>query len=260
MNMNLPALTYEEEKELFRKYKLQDCLKSAEKIVRHHLGLVNSMAHKMRNYNLPHEDLFQEGVIGLMKAVKSYDINRENRFVSYAMIWIRSQMLEFVENNISLVKRVTTHAKSKLFYNLRKHTKHVSLKSTDIKMIAEQYDVSEEDVREMELTLYIPDSSLDVNVEDDSDDTFVDVLVGDEDNQYIISRMEYDKKSMLEECLSILSEKEKKIIEMRYLIDKPIPRKDIGIMFGVSQQAIEQTENVAVKKMKKYFTSNGNVV
>lgn len=257
MNLNLPVLSHDEERILFKRYKQHECLVSAEKIVRHHLGLVNSIAFKLRHYNMPHEDLFQEGVIGLMKAVKSFDITRENRFVSYALVWIRSSMLDFIEKNISNVRRITSHAKSKLFYNLRKHLNYDSSLSPDeITKISEKYNVSEDEVKEMEIALYLPDESINSNLTDDPDSgTFADTFVGDTDNHYLTIRQGLDEYKILNECLGILTEREKSIIEMRYLTDSPKTREEISRKFGTSQQYIAQVENKAIKKMKELYTS-----
>lgn len=258
MNLNLPALTHEEERQLFRKYKHQNCLVSAEKIVRHHLGLVNSIAYKLRHYGLPHEDLFQEGAIGLMKAVKSFDITRENRFVSYAIVWIRSAMLEFVENNISLVRRIKSHATGKLFYNLKKHMQiDHSFSNDEIVDIAKTYNVPETDIRDMEIMLSNPDVSLDrlVDETDEDSNTYSDLLEGPKDNDYIFKRIKEDKARLIETCLEVLDDRERYVIEQRRLIDEPKGLKEIAPELGVTFQNVALIEQKAIQKMKKHFTS-----
>ena len=88
-------------------------------LVLSHLRLVVAVARGYLGYGLPHADLIQEGNIGLMKAVKRFDPERNVRLVSFAIHWIKAEIHEYILRNWRLVKLATTKAQRKLFFNLR---------------------------------------------------------------------------------------------------------------------------------------------
>ena len=77
------------------------------------------IARGYSGYGLSLADLIQEGNIGLMKAVKSFDPDREVRLVSFAVHWIRAEIHNFILRNWRIVRVATTKAQRKLFFNLR---------------------------------------------------------------------------------------------------------------------------------------------
>ena len=115
----LPMLTQEEEQEYARRYRKDNDLEAAGKLVLSHLRLVVSVSRKYLGYGLPHADLIQEGNIGLMKAVKRFDPEQGVRLVSYALHWIKAEIHEYILRNWRMVKVATTKAQRKLFFNLR---------------------------------------------------------------------------------------------------------------------------------------------
>src|SRR5450759_3072381 len=147
----VPMLTPEREHELGVRLKENGDLQAASELVMSHLRLVVSIARNYLGYGLPHADLIQEGNIGLMKAVKRFDPDRGVRLVSFAIHWIKAEIHEFVLRNWRLVKIATTKAQRKLFFNLRSMKKGLEpLKPQQISEIAQQLNVSERDVVDME--------------------------------------------------------------------------------------------------------------
>src|SRR5512140_1207685 len=147
----MPLLTHEEELDLATRFRRDSDLDAARQLVMSHLRVVVSVARGYAGYGLPQADLIQEGNIGLMKAVKRYDPERGVRLVSFALHWIRAEIHEYVLRNWRLVKIATTKAQRKLFFNLRSMKQGLeSLKPQQIKEIARELNVSEQDVVEME--------------------------------------------------------------------------------------------------------------
>src|SRR5207249_4928094 len=103
----LPMLTAEEEYEYAKKFREQNDLEAAGKLVLSHLRLVVSVSRKYLGYGLPHGDLIQEGNIGLMKAVKRFEPEQGVRLVSYALHWIRAEIHEYILKNWRMVKVAT---------------------------------------------------------------------------------------------------------------------------------------------------------
>ena len=93
---SLPILSEEEEKQLFVDFKENNNLDAAKTITLAHLRVVVSVARKYAGYGLPLVDLIQEGNLGLMKAVKKFDIEKGARLVTFALYWIKSEIQEFV--------------------------------------------------------------------------------------------------------------------------------------------------------------------
>ena len=146
-----PVLTHEEELSLATRFKTENDLDAARQLVLSHLRVVVSVARGYAGYGLPQADLIQEGNIGLMKAVKRYDPDRGVRLVSFALHWIRAEIHEYVVRNWRMVKIATTKAQRKLFFNLRSLKQGLEpLKPQQVSEIAQQLNVSEHDVVEME--------------------------------------------------------------------------------------------------------------
>src|SRR5919109_3305640 len=149
-----PMLTAEEERSLALRFRDQNDLDAARQLVLSHLRLVVAVARGYLGYGLPHADLIQEGSIGLMKAVKRFDPDRNVRLVSFAIHWIKAEIHEYILRNWRLVKLATTKAQRKLFFNLRSmKTGLAPLSSKDVKRVAGQLNGKPEGVGEMETLL-----------------------------------------------------------------------------------------------------------
>ena len=110
----VPMLSEEEEKSLARRLRDENDLDAARQLVTSHLRLVIAIARGYLGYGLPHADLIQEGSVGLMKAVKRFDPDRNVRLVSFAIHWIKAEIHEYILRNWRLVKLATTKAQRQL--------------------------------------------------------------------------------------------------------------------------------------------------
>jgi len=116
----IPKLTASEEKELLIDFKVNNNLKAAQKIIMSNLRFVVFYAKKFNGYNLPMLDIIQEGNIGLMRALKNFDINSGVRFITFAFFRIKENIYNYVIDNYRIIKIATTKEQRKLFFNLRK--------------------------------------------------------------------------------------------------------------------------------------------
>ena len=259
----IPFLSEEEEYELGIRLKKNNDLEAAKKLILSHLKLVMKIARSYSGYGLPQSDLVQEGNIGLMKAVKKFDVDRGVRLVSYAMFWIKAEIQEYVVRNWRLVKMATTKAQRKLFFNLR------SLKSTlqplgltEIKAIAKELNVKEEDVREMEFRFNGKESSIDYS-NDDSDEEQFRPIAYLKDSALLPSE-EIEKKETesnnsknLKKALIKLDIRSREIVEARWLKeDRTETLHDLAKKYKVSAERIRQIEKNAMKKIKIFITSS----
>ena len=147
-----PVLSDEEEQRLLLEFKQNGNLQAAQKLITSHLRLAAKIAMTYRSYGLPLADLVSEANIGLMQAVKKFDINKKVRLSTYAIWWIKAAVNDFILRSWSLVKIGTVAAQKKLFYNLNRIKSRLgiyessSLTPENVKKIAQELVVDEKDV------------------------------------------------------------------------------------------------------------------
>ncbi|MDO4232299.1 MAG: RNA polymerase sigma factor RpoH [Lautropia sp.] len=256
----LPMLSAEEETQLARDFRDRQDVNAARTLVTSHLRLVVSVARQYLGYGLPHADLIQEGNIGLMKAVKRFDPDRSVRLVSFALHWIKAEIHEYILKNWRLVKVATTKAQRKLFFNLRSMKKNLdTLTPEAVTDIADQLNVREQDVTEMEMRMSGQEVALEPVGEDDDTPSFgpaAYLAAPDSDPSDIIEARQKDwlHAEGLSNALSSLDERSRKIIESRWLRDEDEggarTLQDLANEYGVSAERIRQIEAQALKKMK----------
>ncbi|MDO5056469.1 MAG: RNA polymerase sigma factor RpoH [Lautropia sp.] len=261
----LPMLSAEEETQLARDFKERQDVDAARTLVTSHLRLVVSVARQYLGYGLPHADLIQEGNIGLMKAVKRFDPDRSVRLVSFALHWIKAEIHEYILKNWRLVKVATTKAQRKLFFNLRSMKKDLDTLTPDAAShIAEQLNVREKDVLEMETRMTGQEVSLEPQGDDDDAPRFGPAAYlaapGSEPSEIIENRQrDWLQAEGLSNALASLDERSRKIIESRWLRDEDDggtrTLQDLANEYGVSAERIRQIEAQAMKKMKAALAS-----
>ncbi len=227
-----------------------------------HLRLVVKLSMGFRGYGLPMHDLVAEGNIGLMQAVKRFDPDKGFRLSTYAMWWIKAAINEYVLRSWSLVKMGTTAAQKKLFFNLRRMKENIagasgrSLAPQEITQIAQQLDVSERDVREMDERLGAYDASLNAQVGDDDDSgQWVDYLEDESMNQEaMLGEHEalQQQRAMLASAMGELNEREREIVTKRRLQEPAATLEELSQNFKISRERVRQIENRAVEKLGEF--------
>ena len=255
-----PILTAEEEYMLAKRYKEHGDTKAAHKLVTSHLRLVAKIAMGYRGYGLPVTDLISEGNVGIMQAVKKFDPERGFRLATYAMWWIRAQIQEYVLHSWSLVKIGTTAAQKKLFFNLKKLKNQLSsidsgdLSPENAREIAARLNVKEAEVLDMNNRLFSSDKSLNVQVGEEADTEWQDMLIDTHDTQdkILANKNEFSfRKKIFEQALEVLNEREKQIIKLRKLKDKPVKLEELSKKFSISRERVRQIEEKAFEKLQK---------
>ena len=238
-----PMLDAEEEYMLAKNWKERGNLKSAHKLVTSHLRLVAKIAMGYRGYGLPVSELISEGNIGLMQAVKKFDPDKGFRLATYAMWWIKAGIQEYVLRSWSLVKMGTTAAQKKLFFNLKKLKNQIApknegdLRKEHVTEIANKLDVKEVEVTDMEIRLFSSDQSLNVQVADEADTEWQDLIADDSETQDTIveKKDEYrHRKKLFTKALKILNPREREIFELRKLQDKPKKLEELSKKYKIS--------------------------
>jgi len=256
----MPMLSAEEESSLARRFKEHQDVDAARTLVTSHLRLVVSVARQYLGYGLPHADLIQEGNIGLMKAVKRFDPDRSVRLVSFALHWIKAEIHEYILKNWRLVKVATTKAQRKLFFNLRSMKKDLdTLTPEAVTDIAEQLNVREKDVTEMETRMTGHEIALEPQGDDEEGTGFGPAAYlaapGSEPTEIIEDRQrDWLQTEGLSNALATLDERSRNIVQSRWLRDEDEggsrTLQDLANEYGVSAERIRQIEAQAMKKMK----------
>ena len=259
-----PILTAEEEYMLAKRFKEHGDTKAAHKLVTSHLRLVAKIAMGYRGYGLPVTDLISEGNVGIMQAVKKFDPEKGFRLATYAMWWIRAQIQEYVLHSWSLVKIGTTAAQKKLFFNLKKLKNQLqsieegNLSPENVREIASRLDVKEIEVKDMESRLFSGDQSLNVQLGHESDAEWQDMIMDDGDTQDIVVENNNEflhRKKLFSQALKVLNPREKEIIELRRLRDKPKKLEELSQKFKISRERVRQIEEKAMEKLQKEISN-----
>ena len=259
----IPVLSAEDEQALARRFREQDDLDAAKQLVLSHLRFVVHVARGYNGYGLGLGDLIQEGNIGLMKAVKRFDPAIGVRLVSFAVHWIRAEMHEFILKNWRIVKVATTKAQRKLFFNLRKSKTRLGwLNAEEVRAVAQDLNVSERDVLEMESRLAGRDVGFDAPADEDDDHAppspSLYLVAHDEDPSQAYERADNDDNQLelLREGLQRLDARSRDIIRRRWLDDEhKVTLQELADEYGVSAERIRQIEANALKKMKALFAA-----
>ena len=255
-----PMLDAEEEYMLAKNWKERGNLKAAHKLVTSHLRLVAKIAMGYRGYGLPVNELISEGNIGLMQAVKKFDPDKGFRLATYAMWWIKAAIQEYVLRSWSLVKMGTTTAQKKLFFNLKKIKNQIApgqegdLKDNQVKEISQRLNVDSEEVVNMNRRMMGQEKSLNSPIKAGETDEWQDWLVDEKlDQELLISQQQEfeDRKELLRSAMSILNDREKKILRARRLNENPKTLEELSSKFKISRERVRQIETKAFEKLQK---------
>lgn len=255
-----PILQKDEEYTLAKNWLEHEDIDSAHTLVTSHLRLVAKIAMGYRGYGLPISDLISEGNIGLMKAVKRFDPDKGFRLATYALLWIKASIQEYILHSWSLVKIGTTSAQKKLFFNLRRIKNELKvfdekdLSPEAVKKISQKLVVDEQEVINMNRRIGGDYSLNSPRTSEASEGDWQEVLVDDKalnQETYVVEKQELEKRqSMLGTALSLLSDRERKIFSYRRLTDTPKTLEELSKDYNVSRERIRQIEVKAFEKVQ----------
>ncbi len=250
-----PILTPEEEYSLAIELYDNGDLSAARKLVLAHMRFVAFIAHGYKGYGLEQADLIQEGMIGLMKAVKRFDPYKKVRLSSFAVYWIRAEIHEYIFKNWKIVKIATTKAQRKLFFKLKQAKAHIytSLTNDQAEEIANDLGVRKQDVIEMESRLQLNDVAFEIH--DDEDSYTPEQYLADQNQtpeQLLLSdRNREDQQHQLYQALSSLDKRSIDILQSRYLKEEKATLHTLADKYGISAERVRQLEYKAIKKLKE---------
>ncbi|MBF0292089.1 MAG: sigma-70 family RNA polymerase sigma factor [Nitrospinae bacterium] len=254
-----PSLSHEEEMELAKRFRQTGDRDAAYKLVTSNLMLVVKIAYEFRTQFQNMLDLIQEGNYGLLRAVQKFDPFKGVRLSTYASYWIRAYMLKYLLDNWRLVRVGTTNAKRKLLYNLKEIQSRLEEggMETDSRLLAEKFGASEQDVIDIQQSLGAMDTSINQPVGDEDGRELVEMISsGANDMADDLSHLQIMKK--FQSAIGVFKKElrpvELDLLEKRILSDVPLTLRELGEIHGVTREAIRQTEERLMKRLKIYLT------
>lgn len=246
-----PLLSAEEEKALA----ILACNGDREarnKLCEHNLRLVVSIAKEYSNGNMMLlMDLTQEGNIGLLRAIDKFDVDKGWRLSTYATWWIKQAILRYIADHSSSI-RLPAYIREQI-YKMNKVEKALVQelgKEPTNNEIAERMGVPLSKVEELKLAALDP-ISLEIPVGENGDTTIGDFVEDKSSSQNDIENMLL--KESVADMINMLSEKERKILILRYGLEDGRQRtlEEVGQVFGLTRERIRQIESKAFRKIRQ---------
>jgi RNA polymerase sigma-32 factor len=252
-----PRLSEEEERRLGRAVRQGGDMDAARRLVVHNLRLVVAIANQYRRAWANILDLFQEGSVGLMEAVKRWEPALGPRFGSYAAYWIRAYLLKFLMTNSRLIHVGNTRAGRKLFFRLERERQKLLASGFDPtpKLLAAKLDVKEEDLEEVGRHLDSREVSFDPRSSGDADEGYalserIPIEQASPEDRAASAEMADNLHQVMEEFVGTLTDERERAIWREHLAaEEPVSLGELGARFGVSKQRMGQIAD----KLKKQF-------
>ena len=244
-------LTTDEEVALAQRIHLGD-KEALDQLVRSNLRFVVSVAKQYQNQGLSLLDLINEGNTGLVKAAQRFDETRGFKFISYAVWWIRQSILQAVAEQSRIVRlplnQVGAVGKIKKVSSMMEQNLG---RKPSVEELAEEMDMPKSKVEAL-LGMNIRQISTDAPLDDEDEGNFLDVYV-EEDSVSTDENVEneYNHKA-IERSLSILTERERQVINMYYGIGvlREYSLDEIAMTLGLSRERTRQTRDRALKRLR----------
>ena len=258
----IPRLTAEEERELGRRIQESGDQDALRRLVEGNLRFVVSYAKRYRGLGVPFLDLIHEGNLGLMEAARRYDPNRNVKFITYAVWWIRQAIthaLSMQTRAFSLPQRLSGVA-SRLGREVAELTEELERAPTS-REIADDLEISEGDV---DALLRLGGNDLSLSDRYRASDEGDGAEIGEMIEQGLVPPVEEEMlrgavAHRVRDALDELAEKEREVINLRFGLDRDGETRtlqEVGDLLQLSRERIRQIENRAKDKLRRGKRAN----
>ena len=243
-------ISAEEEVELAQRIKHGD-QKALERLTKANLRFVVSVAKQYQNQGLSLPDLINEGNLGLLKAAERFDETRGFKFISYAVWWIRQSILQAISEQSRIVRLPLNQVGS-----VNKITREINRfeqeneRRPSLEEIAEKIDLPEDKIDEA-MNINGHHVSVDAPFVDGEDNSLLDVMPNENSPMADTTLVEESLRAEIQEALTMLSDRERNVIEASYGINRPeLTMEEIGVKFGLTRERVRQIKEKAIRKLR----------
>jgi RNA polymerase primary sigma factor len=247
-----PLLTRDEEQQLALRIRAGS-QEAVDELVKSNLSFVAKVAGEYRNLGIPFEDLLNEGNLGLIEAARRFDPEKENKFISYAIWWIRKAILKALSEKAHVVRM--PYSQIKKFKEIRKAEQQLQ---RELGREPNREEISRhlsKCISKIDRVLQngVHELSLDVGVGEDQDTPLSDVLTDGTRPTPEQRLLEQESNDGVGEVYAQLNEQQKKVIAYRYGVvgERPLTLQETGERIGVSRERVRQIENQAKARMRR---------
>ncbi len=251
--INKVALLTRAEEEKYARLAAQGNQAAKDRLVAGNLRFVVNVAKKYQNQGMALDDLISEGNIGLINAIERFDVDKGYHFISYAVWWIRQSILKAICEKSRTIRLPLNRANELVqIEKMRKEMFSEQGQDPEDQELARRLGMNASQVRDL-LDISREMISLETPVYTDRDTSVLSDFL--EDANHLspeVETLQSSLKSDLNQALETLSEKESKILELRFgLNDKqPLSLKEIGEKFHLTKERIRQIEKKALQKLQ----------
>lgn len=235
-----------DEYELFKKYRLTKDRNLRDEIVEAYMYIAEILSRKFINRGIDYDDIYQVASLGILYAVERFDPDRGVKFATFATPTILGEIRNYFRDKGSFIK--IPRRLYEIFYKAE-HIKR-NINGVSDEEVARILNISDADLRKIqEIGDFSFMKSLEYEAYADGEMSLSEVI-GVEDNQILM----LENRSVLEECLKALSQRERMFVEMRY--SQELSQTEIAHELGLSQMQVSRIEKAVLKKLRDmYFNS-----
>lgn len=246
-----PLLTVEQEVSIATRIEQGDTMAKQE-LANANLRLVVSIAKKYVGGTLTFLDLIQEGNMGLMTSIDKYELSKGYRFSTYATYWIKQAITRAIENQSRTI-RIPVHMVATInkFNKTEKDLTATFGRTPTNEELAKAMKMKVDEIIKIK-TISQNTTSLDTPVGDEGEDTTVGNFIADETQSPERSMIQTALRTALLNVLDVLTDREQKIIRMRFGIDtgEEMTLEEVGTAFNLTRERIRQIETKALRTLK----------
>lgn len=254
-------IPFDEQIDLLKRWRDHGDIKALNRVAESYLGYVKKIVYTEFGKKNDLEDLIQEGFIGLVKGLKTFDIDRGLQITTYVHLCIRGTILNYIMKNHGPVRLGTTGLERKIYFNFSKAKRELWNKigqepSND--QVAEAFGVKVEQIEDLLPRIFLHDVALDAQYEDRQPlEIASDEMQADE---RLTEKDRYRKlRKILKKFINELPPREQVIAKKRLLNKNTKTYREIGIEIDVSYERVRQLEVAVLKKLRRRLVMTGIV-